>query len=207
MKNQEIHKAAILGGTFDPVHNGHLLAAERVREEFGLDCVYFIPCGSPPHKNYKGMAFPIHRYNMVKRAVVSNPLFKVLDIETKRQGVSYTIDTVNQLIEILGEQCMLYFIIGSDNVADILNWKSAAELIQKVEFIIVTRPGEWEGRLKKEVESLEKNGCRANVLEIPLIPITSTDIRNRVKDGKTIRYMVHEEVRQYIINNKLYINS
>lgn len=204
MKNIEIKRAAIMGGTFDPIHYGHLLAAERVREELNLDCIFFIPSGNPPHKDYDGMASSVHRYNMVECAVTSNPFFKILDIEINRDGYSYTIDTVNQLIELMGSRCKLYFIIGADNAGDILNWKNARELITKIEFIAVTRPGQWEEKLKYNVSVLRDEGCSIEVLEMPLVPITSTEIRKRVKNNKSVRYLVPEEVGKYIYKNNLY---
>lgn len=196
-----------MGGTFDPIHYGHLLVAERVREEFGLDCIFFIPTGNPPHKNYKKMASSDDRYKMTAYAVDSNPYFELLDIEVKREGCSYTIDTVSQLKEVLGEDCILYFIIGADNAGEILNWKRAGELLKEIEFIIVTRPGQWEERFKDDIEKIKENGGRVNIAEIPMIPINSTEIRERIKSGKSIKYIVPKEVEDYISENRLYIYS
>lgn len=198
-------ECGILGGTFDPIHYGHLFCAERVREEFNLECVYFIPSGNPPHKHYKEMASALHRYRMVELAVKSNPYFKVLDIELKREGYSYTIDTINQLHELFRGKVKFYFIIGADNITDIPNWKNSEELIKKLEFIAVTRPGKWKDEFELGIKMLENKGCKINVISIPLIFISSTEIRERIKANKTIKYMVPEEVEKYIIDNKLYV--
>ncbi len=197
-------RAAVMGGTFDPVHYGHLLAAESVKEKLNLDCIFFIPAGNPPHKSYEGMASPIHRYNMVDCAVRPNPSFRISDIEVKREGYSYTIDTVNQLSTILPKGCKAYFVLGADNAGDILRWKDALELIKRIDFLVVTRPGGWENGLKEELNILSNAGCNIDVVEIPMIPITSTEIRDRVKSRRSIRYMVPECVEQYIYENRLY---
>ncbi len=197
-------RAAIMGGTFDPVHYGHLIAAESVKERMNLDCIFFIPAGSPPHKSYEGMASSIHRYNMVDCAVRTNPSFKISDIEIKRKGYSYTIDTVRQLSGILPAGCKAYFVVGADNAGEIMKWKDAQELIKKVDFLVVTRPGGWESGLKDKVDMLRNAGCSIDVVEIPMIPITSTEIRDRVKNRRSIKYMVPECVEQYIYENNLY---
>ena len=207
MKNSHIKKAAIMGGTFDPIHYGHLLAAERVREEFDLDRIFFIPTGNPPHKSYKNRACADDRYKMTAYAVDSNPYFELLDIEVKREGYSYTIDTVNQLKELLSTDYNLYFIVGADNAGDILNWKRAGELLKEIEFIIVTRPGKWEESFNDDITKIRELGGKVNVLEIPLIPIKSTEIRERIINGKSIRYIVPREVEDYINENGLYKNS
>ena len=204
MKNSHIKKVAIMGGTFDPIHYGHLLAAERVREEFELDCIFFIPSGNPPHKSYEKMASAEDRYKMVESAVESNPKFEILDVEVRREGYSYTIDTVKQLKELLGADCNVCFIVGADNAGDILSWKKSSELIKEIEFIIVNRPGEWEERFKDNIAKIIENGAKVNVLEIPMVPINSTEIRERIRSGKSISYILPKEVEDYINENRLY---
>jgi len=204
MHSHKHKKIGLIGGTFDPVHFGHLLAAERAREEYGLEKVYFIPSANPPHKSYKGMAEPQNRFEMVEMAIRDNHFFEISDMEFARTGYSYTIDTVNAFIDILGKECEIYFIIGTDNVGEILGWKNADELMKKVEFIAMTRPGKWEEELIVNLNNLKENGCRINLVEMPLIHIESTDIRNRINNGSTIKYIAPKEVEKYIIENKLY---
>lgn len=204
MHLQRYKKVGLIGGTFDPVHYGHLLAAERAREEYNLEEVYFIPAANPPHKNYSGMADSQSRFKMVREAIKNNPDFKISGIEFERTGYSYTIDTVNTFIDEMGSECKIYFIIGTDNVGEILNWKNAGELIKKVEFIAMTRPGIWEEDLIVNLDKLKKNGCKINVVEMPLIHIESTDIRERVKNGQSIKYLVPENIEKYISQKKLY---
>ena len=204
MKEGEITSAAIMGGTFDPIHYGHLLAAERVREELCLQRIFFIPSGNPPHKSYEEMANAIERYDMVQLAIASNPYFEVMDIELKREGYSYTVDTISELSKLLGSKCKIYFIIGADNVLEIESWKNSAQLIKEVEFIVVPRPGKFEEQVKDKIIELRNKGVRIKVIEIPLVPIKSTDIRERVKSNRSIRHMVPEKVEAYIKQNNLY---
>lgn len=204
MANEKSFRVAVIGGTFDPIHYGHLLAAERTREELGLDCVYFIPSGTPPHKKYDGMASAFHRYNMASIAVETNPFFKILDIEIKREGYSYTIDTMEQLRGMMPSACSMYFIIGSDNMTDIPNWKNAEELAAKTEFAVVTRPGDWQEGLEQNARELRERGFGITLVRTPLVSVNSTDIRERIKDGRSIRYMVPQGVEKYIYDNNLY---
>ncbi|MGE5472934.1 MAG: nicotinate-nucleotide adenylyltransferase [Ignavibacteriales bacterium] len=205
MHPQKHKRIGLIGGTFDPVHFGHLLAAERAREEYGLEKVYFIPSANPPHKNYKGMAEAQNRFEMVEIAIRDNPYFEISDAEFVRAGYSYTIDTVNEFIHLIGQECKIYFIIGTDNVSEIKTWKNADELMKKVEFIVMTRPGKWEEDLAGNLNKLREDGCRISVVEMPLIHIESTSIRNRINNGLSIRYIVPEEIEKYILNNKLYM--
>jgi len=203
MEKEHIKRAGIMGGTFDPIHIGHLIAAERAREEFGLDCVFFIPAGKPPHKSYKEMASSTDRLNMVKVAVEDNSNFRLLDIEISREGSSYTIDTIKQVKEMF-EIDDLYFIVGADNAREILKWRSAEELIKLVKFLVIARPGEWDENFIYDITNLRDNGGYIEILEVSPIPIASTNIRHRVKSNKSIKYMVTKDVEDYIYNNGLY---
>lgn len=205
MTNQKKQKRiGIFGGTFDPIQCGHLLGAERAREEFDLQEVLFIPAGNPPHKHYPEMADALDRFDMVRISISDNQFFKISDIEFKREGLSYTIDTINQLIPVLGQDCELFFIIGADNVAEVLRWKNSKELFQKVQFIVLTRPGKWEESLEGDIEALKKNNCRVNLVEMPLIHISSTEVRCRVAENRSIKYMVPDCVEKYIGEKGLY---
>ncbi|MGE5328419.1 MAG: nicotinate-nucleotide adenylyltransferase [Deltaproteobacteria bacterium] len=205
MYSQKHKKIGLIGGTFDPIHFGHLLAAERAREEYSLEKVYFIPSANPPHKNYYEMAESKSRFEMVETAIKDNLYFEISDMEFVRTGYSYTIDTVNAFADLMGQDCKIYFIIGTDNVGQILGWKNADELMKKVEFIAMTRPGKWEEELVLNMNKLKEKGCRINIVEMPLIHIESTDIRNRINNGLSVKYIVPEEVERYIIDNKLYM--
>jgi len=205
MRPQKHKKIGLIGGTFDPVHFGHLLAAERAREEYGLEKVYFIPSANPPHKSYKGMAEAQNRFEMVEMAIRDNPYFQISNMEFLSKGYSYTIDTVNAFIDLMGQNCKIYFIIGTDNVGEILGWKNADELIKKVEIIAMTRPGKWEEELVQNLNILKERECRINIVEMPLIHIESTNIRKRVNNGLSIKYIMPEDIEKYIIEKKLYM--
>ena len=134
-------KIGIMGGTFDPIHVGHLITAEVVRADFGLDEILFIPAGIPPHKESQKLAKATDRLAMTEIAVAGNPHFRVTDIELKRQGKSYTIDTIEELQRQLGYGVKLYFITGADAMNDLYSWHRPQELLHLCEFIVVTRQG------------------------------------------------------------------
>ncbi|MDI6734697.1 MAG: nicotinate-nucleotide adenylyltransferase [bacterium] len=183
----------ILGGTFNPIHYGHLLAAEEARQRFNLQEVIFVPCARPPHKNQPDIAGPEDRYKMTCLAISSNKYFKASDIEIKRGGPSYSEDTLREFKKIYGEDVQLYFIIGADAIAELDTWKNVEKLPQLCQFIAVNRPG----------YNL-KSGDFAYILEIPGVDISSTAIRQRIKQGKSIKYLVPEEVEKYIYKHRLY---
>lgn len=199
-------KIGICGGTFDPVHLGHLAVAEMARSEFGLDKILFIPSGKPPHKNLDSVTDPIHRLNMVQYAVSTNPNFEAVSIEVERQGYTYTVDTLNQLHRIYPEGTMFYYIIGADVVMDLLTWKRVEEVFTLTGFIALMRPGFQNEEFNSRIGYL-KNKYDIDIIgfEAPLIEISSTLIRSRVKDGKSIKYLVTESVEKYIKENKLYV--
>lgn len=210
MSNPEVkkhNKIAIMGGTFNPIHNGHLVAAEAVRQELDIDTVIFIPTGNPPHKESNPM-YNEHRYLMTVLATVTNPQFEVSRIELDRSGKTYAIDTVREVKELYGKNCKLYYITGADAIAQILTWKSPEKLLSQCCFVAVTRPGYDKTSLQKTISNLEEN-FRGNIitLEIPALSISSTDIRNRVHSSKTIKYLVPESVEEYISKFNLYIND
>ncbi len=209
MKNKDVKKKnriAIMGGTFNPIHNGHLVAAEAVRQELDIDKVIFIPTGNPPHKESNPM-YNEHRYLMTVLATVTNPQFEVSRIELDRPGKTYAIDTVSE-IKNFYDDCKLYYITGADAIAQILTWKNPEELLSKCCFVAVTRPGYDKTSLHKTISNLKDNH-RGNIitLEIPALSISSTDIRNRVHSSKTIKYLVPESVEEYILKFKLYTND
>ncbi|MFI2857386.1 nicotinate-nucleotide adenylyltransferase [Paenibacillus sp. JSM ZJ436] len=191
-------KAGIMGGTFDPIHMGHLMAAESAREAYGLDEVWFMPSHTPPHKVLAGVTAEM-RYEMTCLAISSHPDFKALDLEIRREGVSYTIDTISALKQQQPDS-ELYFIIGADMVNYLPKWHRIEELSGLLSFIGVNRPG---SRLELDLlpEFLSQ---RVHLCDMPMMDISSTVIRERMAAGKSIRYMVPEPVYDYITRSGIY---
>lgn len=199
-----IRRLGIMGGTFDPIHYGHLVTAEGARHELGLEKVVFIPAGKPPHKTGYNITEPWCRYIMTCLAIKSNPFFQVSSIEVERPGPSYTIDTVRAIHQLYpGSE--IYFITGADAVLEILTWKNAEKLLSMCRFISASRPGydlgELYGKLSGMSWDLKKN---IYYMEVPALAISSTEIRRRVREGRPIKYLLPEPVENYILKNGLY---
>ena len=197
-------KIGIMGGTFDPIHTGHLVTAEAVRIEYGLEKVLFIPAANPPHKQHSQVTPAIHRYIMTVMATYSNSHFYVSPIELERTGLSYTIDTVRTLIEQYGDKTQFYFIIGADAVQDLPTWKGIDQLLDLCYFIAATRPVcicSLDSVIK---EFGVKGRQRIQRLPTPELEISSTDIRERIRQGRSIKYIVPESVESYIMKEGLY---
>jgi nicotinate-nucleotide adenylyltransferase len=188
-----------MGGTFDPIHHGHLVTAEEARWQFQLDEVVFVPTGQPWMKEDREVSPAEDRYAMVVEATGSNPRFSVSRIEIERDGPTYTVDTLRTLRQERGD-VELFFITGADSTLEIINWKDPEEALTMAHFIAATRPGYdlsgFEGEAAKD--------SRISVMTIPALAISSTDIRNRVREGRPIRYLVPEDVRIYIEKAHLY---
>ena len=191
-------KIGIMGGTFDPIHNGHLLCAEEVRQRLGLDMIIFIPAGSPPLKNPKNTADAMHRYNMCLLACLNNPFFSVSDIEIIRKGPSYTIDTIRQLREEYARN-RLFFIAGADASNNFKSWKEFDKITEMCDIAITTRPG----YNPSDIPTNKENG-NFHFIEISQIDISSTKIRNNLKYGKSVRYLMPDSVVDYIEKENLY---
>lgn len=204
--NDYKNRIGIIGGTFDPIHYGHLIAADWVRDSFSLDKVIFMPAGRPPHKLNKKVLPAEHRYNMTLLATNHHPSFEVSTMEIKREGPSYTIDTINELRKIhLEEDTQLLFITGADAILSLPSWERFEELMSKCSFIAVNRGGYKTELLYKEINSLYKRyGNKIFTIEIPTMGISSTELRERIADNKSIQYLVPYSVEQYIKKNKLY---
>jgi nicotinate-nucleotide adenylyltransferase len=206
--NRAVKKIGIMGGTFNPIHHGHLVTAQEALDQFKLDRVIFIPTGDPPHKKDDGLAGTEDRYLMTVIATSYNSDFFVSRIEIDRKGKSYTIDTVRGLREIYGKDSALYFVTGADAILEILTWKKAPEIVTLCRFIAATRPGHdlsrLEGLKKKLFSSKEEAGEKIFIMEIPALAISSTDIRKRLKQGRSIDYLVPEGVSNYILKHGLY---
>lgn len=207
MKNipnlKDYKRLAIMGGTFDPIHYGHLIVAETVRDKFNIEKVLFIPTGIPPHK--QGVTDSEQRYIMTVLSTTTNPYFDVSRIEIDRKGYSYTIDTLLELKESVSKDCIIYFITGADAVHEILTWKDPEALLSICEFIAVTRPGYNKNKLFGEVKNIQAQfESKVHFLEVPSLDISSSDIRRRVQTGMSIKYMVPEPVEGYIYKFNLY---
>jgi nicotinate-nucleotide adenylyltransferase len=204
MKNID-NRIAILGGTFDPIHYGHLIMAQGIRDEFQLDRVIFMPSGRPPHKRSQNVSEGDHRYNMVCRAIAGNGYFCDSRIEIERKGYTYTVDTLKQLRQMYGEDASIFYIIGADVLHDLLTWKSCEEVFGICEFIAALRPGYDEKSFDVQMKLLIDKYCaKIHKTYIPLIDISSTMIRQKVKEGKSIKYLVPDAVESYIMQNGIY---
>jgi len=196
MAKSENKKIALFGGTFDPVHTGHLIIAEKAREEFNLEKIIFIPSNIPPHKK-KVYASPVHRYNMVKIAIGDNPFFEISDIEIKRKEPSYTYITVKQMKKIHPDY-KIFFIIGQDSLFELPQWHKAEDLIKEVTFLVAKRHSNFNYRKEKNFP------VNFEIINSPIIGISSTYIRTCIKAGKSIKYLLPEKVISYIEKEKIY---
>lgn len=192
-------RLGVMGGTFDPVHHGHLVAASEVAAEFALDEVIFVPTGQPSFKQDVEVTAAEHRYLMTVIATASNPRFTVSRVDIDRGGLTYTVDTLRDLAK-QRPDADLFFITGADAIAQILTWKDAPELFAMAHFVGVTRPGH-----ALSVDGLPRD--RVSVLEIPALSISSTDVRARARKGKPVWYLVPDGVVQYIGKHGLYRGS
>ena len=198
-----------MGGTFNPIHHGHLVTAAEALNQFSLEKVIFIPSGDPPHKDYREEEIAEHRYLMTVIATSSNSKFFVSRIEIDRKGKSYTIDTLKELKKTYGMDTEFYFITGADAILEILTWKKTEEIISLCYMIAATRPGynllKLE-ELKKDLSGMTGNNVDSKILvmEVPALAISSTDIRERIKSGRPIDYLVPEGVSNYIFKHGLY---
>ena len=190
-----IKRIGILGGTFNPIHIGHLSIAQTVQERFGLEKVLFVPAFRPPHRNIVKLASPEERFQMVRLGIKSNALFDVSDFEIKREGKSYSIDTVKYFRKIYPKGTKLFFIIGADNFAELSKWKCIDEILEIVSFIVVNRPG-------YEIQDSE---IKHYIVNMPGMDIASSHIRRRIAQGKSVKYLVPESVFRYIKRKKIYI--
>ncbi|HEX2947260.1 MAG TPA: nicotinate-nucleotide adenylyltransferase [Clostridia bacterium] len=201
-------KTGIFGGTFNPIHNGHLIVAESVREQFDLDKVLFMPSGQPPHKRDSEVIDPERRFEMVKLAVESNPGFEASRVEIDRAGFTYTVNTLQQLHAEYGANTSIYFIIGADVVPELVTWKDFRQVFELCEFIAVLRPGFDKAAFDKETSRISGDfGAVIHTVDARLIDISSTEIRERCSGGESIRYLVPDGVREYIYKEGLYLKT
>lgn len=198
-------KYGIMGGTFNPIHNAHLFIADEVRDLFNLDKIIFMPTGTPPHKNNLNIE-AFHRYTMTKLAIANNNKFSVTDIEVLNQDISYTVDTMKKL-KSLHPDLDFYFITGTDEILELSTWKDPKTLLSLCKFISVNRPNYVDDTLEQRIKDItDEYGGEIFLVNGPELDISSTQIRERVRDGRTIKYLVPDEVNDYIKKNKLYIS-
>ena len=198
-------KIGIMGGSFDPPHIGHLLMAETVKEELELDFVIFIPTGKTGYKNKNTSCE--NRFNMVSLAIANREGFINSDIEIKRDGYTYTADTLNELNMSYADS-QLYFIVGADSLDYMEKWKDPARVFEQCNVVAVNRKGYNDFIMKEKAEELyNKFSADITFVRMPTIDISSTDIRERIKSGKSVRYLVPDAVIEYIRENKLYIGE
>ncbi len=223
-----MQKIGLFGGTFNPVHLGHLSIACEVRERLSLDSVIFIPTGTPPHKVKTDLIAPEHRLRMVELAIAPYGFFTASSIETERKGLSYSIDTVTALKKEMGEETEFYFIIGIDAFVEINTWKNADELLTMCNFVVIPRPGHRFADLKNvhiplikklpadelgkidsgETSSLSfpLSGNYYLLLEkITLCDISSTELRKLIRDGQEVKNLLPDSVMSYIMRQRLYL--
>lgn len=192
-----MNRLGILGGTFNPIHIAHLLVAEQVAEARRLDKVLFIPACTPPHKDSPDIAPAEDRYRMTALATESNPRFEVSRIELDRPGRSFTKDTLQELLE-LYPGSDLFYVIGSDAVAELSTWREPELVLELAQFLVAMRPGHDLARLEERFrESVE-------IVHVSGLDVSSTEIRDRVRKGLSIRYLVPENVEKYIAQTGLY---
>ncbi|HOQ88030.1 MAG TPA: nicotinate-nucleotide adenylyltransferase [Phycisphaerae bacterium] len=198
---------ALFGGTFDPIHHGHLIVARAVVEQLGYARVVLIPAPNPPHKVGRELTDATHRLEMARRAVEGEPRFDVSDIELRRPGLSYTILTVEAFRRAVGPDVPLAWIIGGDSLPELHSWYRIGELVDACRIVTAVRAG-YEtpdlSALRRTLAPEQVDRLCRDILPTPVIEISATDIRRRVHDGESIRYLVPESVRAYIHDHNLY---
>jgi nicotinate-nucleotide adenylyltransferase len=198
-------KIGLLGGSFNPIHTGHLLLAESARDQFELDKILFIPTGNNPFKISNDEISKEHRLKMVKLAIANNSYFDILTDEIEQIGVTYTIDTINKIKKIFPESDF-YFITGADLMFEITLWKRAPELLKAVKFITTFRPGYSHENLDQRIKELQEiYDATIFKLYTTEMDIASSDIRSRIKNEYSIRYLLPEQVEDYIYKENLYL--
>jgi nicotinate-nucleotide adenylyltransferase len=195
----------VLGGTFDPVHIGHLVVAEEARMKLGLSEVLFVPAGQPWLKQDRDITPAIHRVEMVRRAIADNPYFKLSTLEVDRSGPSYTVDTLTLLQDQLGSEASLFFVLGRDTLAELPLWKEPRKVIQLCRLVVPPRLGSRD--LRHLEEAIPRLLERVIQLDMPVIGVSSSEIRQRIARGLSIRYLLPPGVEDYIKCRGLYIEE
>ncbi|OFK24304.1 nicotinate-nucleotide adenylyltransferase [Olsenella sp. HMSC062G07] len=197
------YRLGIMGGTFDPIHNGHLVAAEQAFDDLGLDVVVFMPAGRPAFKQDRHVSLGEHRYAMTLLATSDNPHFVASRFEVDRVGVTYTADTLRLLRDLYPDNVELYFITGADAVADIVSWRDAGTIARLATLVAATRPGYDLGRAERAIDR-SPFGFDVIYLEVPALAISSSYLRARVAACQSLRYLTPDVVTGYIHKHALY---
>jgi len=195
----------VLGGTFDPVHVGHLIIAEEARLRLGLSQVVFVPAGQPWLKQDRDISSGEHRLEMIRLAIAPNAFFRASTVDLERPGPSYTVDTLAALKRELGQEANLYFILGLDALAGLPTWKEPQKIVELCHLVAAKRAEAMDVDLDSLERSIPSISSRAIILDNPLIDISSSEIRQRVAEGKSIHEMVPDVVERYIRERGLYI--
>lgn len=198
-----------MGGTFNPIHYGHLVTAQEALYQFKLDEIIFMPSGKPPHKANHDIAPAEDRYLMTVMAIAANPKFSVSRFEVDKKTPSYTIETLGELRRIYSKEMEIFFITGADAVLDILNWKEPEKIFRLSHFIAATRPDYSIDKLKelgnfRVTQSDSGEEAEIFLMEIPALAISSSDIRKRIRQRRPVRYLLPDAVLDYIKERKLY---
>ncbi len=201
-----MERIGIFGGSFDPVHYGHLLLAENAREQCRLDRVIFVPAGVPPHKQDQPRASAEHRIAMLGLAIAGHEAFEISRCEVDRPGISYTIDTL-RLFRSQEPEAELFLILGGDMLRDLPTWREAAEVLRLAQLVVASRPGwedwDWE-QLNIIASPAQIAQIRARLIQMPRVDFSSSEIRRRLAAGQSIRYQTPRAVEQYILTHHLY---
>ena len=206
-RNGAPRRIGIMGGTFDPIHNGHLGCAEQVREEFKLHAIIFIPTGQPVFKRGKKLASGQQRLAMCRGANADNPFFDVSAIEVARGGDTYTIDTLRTLRAHYPKNVELFFIAGADAIASVSKWKDSDEMGKLARFVGVDRPGYERAEERRAAIKASAPGIDISFLTIEALAISSSELRNRLESGRSIRYLTPQVVVDHVMEHKLYTNE
>ncbi|MGB3905038.1 MAG: nicotinate-nucleotide adenylyltransferase [Anaerolineae bacterium] len=201
-----MQRIGVIGGTFDPIHYGHLAAAEEARVRMNLERVLFVVAGVPPHKLDEEVTPVEHRLAIVSLAIASNPHFEISRVDVDRPGPSYTVDTISILRKQWGQETEVYFIMGLDSLAELPTWHHPQRLIQLCRLLAVKRPG-FETDMAELEASVPGISSRVEIIDMPEVDISSSDLQQRVRDGLPIKYQVPEEVERYIMAHELYRRS
>lgn len=197
-------RVGVLGGTFDPVHLGHLAIAEEVRIKLDLDRVIFIPAGQPRLRADEYLTPAIDRLRMVELATGDNPHFQVCDIEIQRSGPTYTVDTLVELGQRFGPDTSLYFIVGADILGQFHRWKDPEKVLEACHLVVVSRSGHQDDDWPEWFQGADSAKDKVTQLEIPMVDISGTEIRRRASLGESVRHLVPDLVAEYIQDRKLY---
>ena len=201
-----MRRIGVLGGTFDPIHYGHLVIAEDARAYLQLEKVLFVPAYEPPHKPRDSYSAFEHRVRMTELAIAENPHFEVSLVEAERAGPSYTVETLRMLRARLGRGVRLYFVIGMDSLANIVAWRKPAELLKLCRIVVAERAG-YQVDLASLEAALPGLRNHLELIDTPELSISSTDLQRRVKQGLPIRYQVPPDVERYIHERGLYLHE